>query len=79
MNSWKKLKNVFPKSKNAITSRLTFVAKQKLLATVTLVFMLGGSFGLAVQDPSCRNAFFGLSSNVCALLIRVIYDSPSKK
>jgi hypothetical protein len=60
-------------------SRLTFLANQKLLASITLILMLGGSFGLAVQDPSCRNAFFGLSSHVCALLIRVIYDSPPKK
>ena len=64
---------------NPRPERKNLFSFQKSLASILLALTLGGSFGLAVYDPSCRTAFMGMSTNICGLLIRVIADSSTKK
>jgi hypothetical protein len=49
------------------------------LATIAAALVLGGSFCLAVYDPSCRSAFFSMAGGICGRLIQVVSDSNEKK
>lgn len=49
------------------------------LATTAAALVLGGSFCLAVYDPSCRSAFFSMAGGLCGRLIQVVSDSNAKK